>query len=484
VLAFLTLRDSTTPMYSGPLAPEAKPFEACEDPTAEARLIELKSRLLEEPRVQAYLREMRTKKLALVLAGGGGKGSYQAGCLLALFDCGIRDFSVFAGTSVGALNAALARELFQTGERKRVVRLWSTISPNKVLHTNPLRLGLALAFRLVMYFCLIPPFLAGHVMVVAERFIGRDFIAVARHSSEFAVFIVLLVTMPLCIVGYFLISGHFLGARHLPFIALTIITAVGLTGLARPWINRHLSLASNEPLRKTIVSSLDIKALRASQVPVYCTVASKVEYWDPFEPGSKPELSESAWRKGYAAGYFKINGRASDAETLTWLMQTAALPEVFPLKPALDGDCVDGGIEDNIPIFPTLLHKPDMLIVLYLDHAFAQNQYLWVDEAARTWWMTEKFYLTLQDRQKAEATRREYILKHGRIVAGAERPKLAPEAPYFSKAQFLPVTPSMPLGGLFGGTMNFSARKARRLMALGYRDTLRVIEGAAKTSAC
>ena len=457
--------------------------ESCDDPTAEATLIGLKSRLLEKPSVQAYLHDLRTKKLALVLAGGGGKGAYQAGCLLALFDCGIRDFCVLAGTSVGALNAALGRELFETGKRTAVVRLWSTISPQKVLHTNPLRFALAFAFRLMMFASLIPPQLTARVMNVVERFIGRRWFALARHSSEFAVLIVLLVTMPPCSLLYFLVFGHFPDSRHLLIIALTIITAGGLTGLVRTWTNRHLSLASNDPLRRTIVSSINVKALRASQVPVYCTVASLVEYWDPFEPGSDTQISESAWLKGYAAGYFKINDTKSDAETINWLMQTAALPEVFPMRPALGEDCVDGGIADNIPIFPALLHKPDTLIVLYLDHAFTQDRDLWVNEAARTWWMTEKFYQTLQDRQKAEATRRDYLLKHGQIVAGTKRPTLAPEGPYFSAKQFLPVTPSIPLGGLLCGTMNFSARKARGLIALGYRDTLLAIERAATSLA-
>lgn len=471
-------------MHSGSQGPAPKePDEVCEDPTAEATLIGLKSRLLEQPRVRAYLRDLRTKKLALVLAGGGGKGSYQAGCLLALFDCGIREFCAFAGTSVGALNAALARELFQTGERERVVRLWSMISPDKVLHKNPLGFALALTFRLVMFASLIPPYLTAHVMNMAERFIGRRWFAIARHSSEFAVLTVLLVAMPPCILGYFLISGHFPDARHLLAIALTMITAGGVTGLVRPWISRHLSLASNEPLRRTIVSSIDIGALRASRVPVYCTVASMVEYWDPFETGSNPQVSESAWRKGYAAGYFKINGTENDEETISWLMQTAALPEVFPLRPVLGQDSVDGGIADNIPIFPALLHKPDMLIVLYLDHAFTQDRDLWASESARTWWMTEKFYQTLQNRQKAEATRRDYILKHSRIAAEARRPTLAAEGPYFSAAQFLPITPSMPLGGIFCGTMNFSAIKARRLIALGFRDTLLAIERAAENAA-
>jgi predicted acylesterase/phospholipase RssA len=455
--------------------------EPREDPTAEATLGELKSRVLQKARVQAYLRDLRTKKLALILAGGGGKGSYEAGCLLALFDCGIRDFCVFAGTSVGALNAALALELFATGKREAVVKLWSTISLHKVLHINPLRFPLAFAFRVLMFASLIPPHLTAHVVHVAERFSGRR-LALAGHSSEFVVLIVLLVTMPPCILVYSLVFRGFPDARHLLLIAVIIISAGGITGLLRLWISRYLALATNEPLRKTIISSIDIAALRASPVPTYCTFASLVEYWDPFEPGSNPKVSESAWRKQYAAGYFKINETKNDEEAISWLMQTAALPEVFPLRPVLGQDVVDGGIADNVPIFPTLIHKPDMFIVLYLDHAYAYDGDLWVNESARTSWMAEKFFQTLQNRQKAEATRQEYILKHGRIVDG-NRPTFTPAVPYFSAAQFLPIIPSAPLGGLLRGTLNFSERKARRLIALGFRDTFLAIERAAEKSA-
>src|SRR5688572_25310 len=45
-------------------------------------------------------------KRGLVLEGGGAKGAYQFGCLLALAEHGIQ-VDAIAGTSVGALNGAL-----------------------------------------------------------------------------------------------------------------------------------------------------------------------------------------------------------------------------------------------------------------------------------------------------------------------------------------------------------------------------------------
>ena len=46
-------------------------------------------------------------KKALVLAGGGTRGSYQNGALKALKKIHETDFDIVTGTSIGALNAAL-----------------------------------------------------------------------------------------------------------------------------------------------------------------------------------------------------------------------------------------------------------------------------------------------------------------------------------------------------------------------------------------
>jgi predicted acylesterase/phospholipase RssA len=50
---------------------------------------------------------LRSRPIALVLAGGGFKGAYQIGVLKALRKLGVDRFSAIAGTSAGALNAIL-----------------------------------------------------------------------------------------------------------------------------------------------------------------------------------------------------------------------------------------------------------------------------------------------------------------------------------------------------------------------------------------
>ena len=52
--------------------------------------------------------DLRGKKTALVLSGGGAKGAYQLGMFRALEEAGLdRDRLVLAGTSIGAINAIL-----------------------------------------------------------------------------------------------------------------------------------------------------------------------------------------------------------------------------------------------------------------------------------------------------------------------------------------------------------------------------------------
>ena len=67
-------------------------------------------------------------KRGLVLAGGGSKGAYQAGCIKALKELGY-DFDLVTGTSIGALNGLLVvQEDYNT-----LYRLWDEITISEVL---------------------------------------------------------------------------------------------------------------------------------------------------------------------------------------------------------------------------------------------------------------------------------------------------------------------------------------------------------------
>ena len=68
------------------------------------------------------------KEFALVLAGGGAKGSYQIGVWKALKEQGIKFNAVF-GTSVGAINSALIIE----GKINKAIKLWKEINMEKIV---------------------------------------------------------------------------------------------------------------------------------------------------------------------------------------------------------------------------------------------------------------------------------------------------------------------------------------------------------------
>ncbi len=71
-------------------------------------------------------------KRAIVLAGGGAKGSYQFGFWKAIRELGI-DFQIVTGSSVGALNGALmASGLYENG-----LEMWHTITTTDIVETTP-----------------------------------------------------------------------------------------------------------------------------------------------------------------------------------------------------------------------------------------------------------------------------------------------------------------------------------------------------------
>lgn len=69
-------------------------------------------------------------KKALVLAGGGTRGSYQNGALHALRRLGHGEFDIVTGTSIGALNAAMVVQK----DYRAMDRLWHTLTQDKIMN--------------------------------------------------------------------------------------------------------------------------------------------------------------------------------------------------------------------------------------------------------------------------------------------------------------------------------------------------------------
>ena len=91
----------------------------------------------------------QAKQTALVLSAGGVRGAYQVGVLGGIVDVlGLRGkpgpplFSVFAGTSVGALNAAFLAANADRADHAidRLAEVWSDLKLRRTLHVSPLSL--------------------------------------------------------------------------------------------------------------------------------------------------------------------------------------------------------------------------------------------------------------------------------------------------------------------------------------------------------
>ncbi|WP_434310754.1 patatin-like phospholipase family protein [Hominifimenecus sp. rT4P-3] len=119
--------------------------------------------------------------------------------------------------------------------------------------------------------------------------------------------------------------------------------------------------------------------------------------------------------------YFRLNER-DQADCQAILLASSAFPGVCPPVEIEGAQYIDGGVVDNLPIFP-LYHRG-----------------------------FRKFIAVL-------------LSDHGEV----------PEMEY-PDAEFLVVRPSETIGDFFDGTLDFSPEGARRRMELGFRDALRVLE--------
>ncbi len=74
---------------------------------------------------------LNMEKTALVLAGGGSRGSYELGVWQALREMDI-DIDIVTGTSIGAINGALIAQ----GDYDTAVELWNKIETSHVFEVE------------------------------------------------------------------------------------------------------------------------------------------------------------------------------------------------------------------------------------------------------------------------------------------------------------------------------------------------------------
>jgi hypothetical protein len=422
----------------------------------------------------------------VVLCGGGGKGAYQIGSILALFDLGITDFSGIAGTSVGGLNAVLLHrlvtELTEGREKRRsnALQIWSSISRSKVFGGS-----WGMALKLVLFFFYVVLRAVPTIMNILQddehRFWSLIENACVKTASWRGAFssnraknlIRLLATVLTSSLQLTLYAGSLLfiiipfldNARIKNFFGVFIQACFGsrpVAGLVLLLIGFALCIIgavvwsrlnvfsfglglNTKPLAYSIKSALDGWSPSARQLPVYCTLASW-EYRRISTMGAKRVSITGSWKKVYSPFYMPVDLADKEfAERM--LLSTTALPFVFAGPDAKAG-FVDGGVVDNTPIAALSPHKPKCVLIVFLNHQALRNDSL----------LRHDIRKQLLRQQELEGRRRE-------LEPDVER--------WISSVQFLRIVPSRNIGGLIWGTMNFSTSKARRLIYLGYTDTLR-----------
>ncbi len=79
------------------------------------------------------MRDIQNLKMGLVLAGGGGKGAYEAGVIAALWDLGlVKNITAVSGSSIGTVNTLL----FCMEDRKLIDNSWRSLNYAQIITLN------------------------------------------------------------------------------------------------------------------------------------------------------------------------------------------------------------------------------------------------------------------------------------------------------------------------------------------------------------
>ncbi len=91
---------------------------------------------------------MQSKKIGLILSGGGARGAYQAGALKAVSEIsekiGIKSpFSILSGISIGAINSAFIASYAHNIPlaSSKLIETWNNLRTNKIIRTGKIIIG-------------------------------------------------------------------------------------------------------------------------------------------------------------------------------------------------------------------------------------------------------------------------------------------------------------------------------------------------------
>lgn len=479
------------------------------------------------------LEELRTKRVGLVLAGGGFKGAYQIGVWRALYKLGIRKFHSVAGTSVGALNALLiAKDDYESAKliwREASIMRWSPRGVCRLISAYGLLLGPFLVSFIaqlcawiiatakyapnwkelffcalgvidqvywpVHFFMLLGAIFSAAAMVIAVglTFVEDIFSRKVFVSSPDQQLLLFLSSL----LGYSLFMAHsWLSALGLPLGILCF--TVGLALLTKAKMNSRV--LSNTDLLRRLRVLIDINAIRANTRSLFVTTArSRVAVTNPFKLNIAPAYNAMVVRDDpeskpcWVPEYHNVCALQSADEVHRLLRYTSALPYLFrTVDPAAEEWVADGGLADNTPILPVLMSGVDYVIVVQLDPnqttAYRSRDSLKrsIQEQYLRYWAP-----TLRD-EEVTSLYREYLRRRKKIgsiydlsLKEPDVSDLMPGLPDSDCVGFVVITPEYPLPTInvpvlsfLTGTLNFRLSARRKWLIRGFRETWRGLRAA------
>jgi predicted acylesterase/phospholipase RssA len=461
---------------------------------------------------------IRCMKRGLVLEGGGAKGAYEFGCLLAFRDRGVR-FDAVAGTSIGAINGLLwaSDKVYEERDTwanlndetafKRRISGW--IRPMMLFwfhhYQNSLR-GLmhtalpAAVIRLPQHV-----YLLGTILVATTFYMGTflAYAQLARSSQDLIVAIGVVGTLLLLFDVIFLSQKHFTPWLKLATIGLIALSALihaaslqsGEAVCSELWVvvpsciillfyigywywSREVFF-DNGPLRE-LVSRVISEGIK---IPLYVTMAEEDLVVDP----DRPVWGESTARGAHLYWlepnhqFFPnyINIAASPRElTIDSVLASAALP--FGLTKSIvigEKAYVDGGVVDNCPLYPLIAFEECTEIVVIRLSPGARKL------ADVTTEIREIDRLQRVRRAQPVETSWGFDAFDYALSGGFQKPYRYSDppatVPFRDFTHRMPrlwyVSPNKKLGGLFSGTLNFSKTYAAELIGMGYQDGIQFL---------
>lgn len=445
--------------------------------------------------------ELEELNIGIALGGGGAKGAYSAGLCKALIENKKFKIKAISGTSVGGLNAfILASEKIKEGEdiwfninfnntyplkKNKILSLLigpliilSNLFIEFILRNLPLRVYYNFRKKIIkwlyLYMILIVAItlvtvllkLSSYWLFLNSIFIALYFFYTKLMKDDELLTIQRLILLNLA-ANFALFIGEASKSHHthlhvdliLSGISLLIVLVFVIPGLVFP----EATLMKNAPLKNTINTLVKNSKVK---LPTYITTALKVTLYDPLD------IRKSHTRYGlkkinnttYVPIYSNLQNYTENqiSELLT---ATAALPIGIVNKVNFEGrNLVDGGIIDNLPIFPLFEYENcDAVIAISLntiENNELQSTYNLNDYHLRTYSMNLNYLENLNHEDKM------------RYIENIEV--------YFSKNTkekiLFCVEPKFDLGGWKNGTLNFDSEYAKNTYNKGYEHGLEIVE--------